>query len=309
MTICFYLQAKSEEQLASEKAFLEAERVWLVHRDGFAPAGLLKDDNDSAEGKVKVQLDCNGDIIEVDEDDVEKANPPGFDKVEDLAQLRFLNESSVLHTLRQRYGNKLIHTFAGPTMISINPMAPLAIYSDQVTRMFKECKIEDMPPHIYSIAQSAHRTMLRSRRDQSVAFIGRSGSGKSTNVKHVLNYFAATAQPHSSSSAPVLSQEKVSAIFVLLEAFGNSRTIMNANATRFSQMFSIDFDSNGYIASASVQVMMLEKTRVVRRPEGEPNFNVFYQMLAGLDNRFRRELHLENLNEPNLFMTPLQRVS
>ena len=69
-------QAKSEEELASEKAFLEAERGWLVHRDGFASAGLLKNDkqrnkdNDGIEegtgdGKVQVQLDYNGEIIEV----------------------------------------------------------------------------------------------------------------------------------------------------------------------------------------------------------------------------------------------------
>ena len=146
----------------------------------------------------------------------------------------------------------------------------------------------------------------------SLFFSSRSGSGKSCNVKHVLNYYAATTQPLSSSSTggppAVLSPDKVAAAFVLLEAFGNSRTVINANATRFSSLFSLDFDAGGYIASASVQVMMLDKTRVVgRRPEGEPNFNVFYQMLAGLDAKFRRELQLENLNEPNLFMTPLQR--
>ena len=80
------LQAKSEDELENEKAFLEADRVWLVHRDGFAAAGLLKDE--AGEGMVRVQLDYNGDIFNVEEDDVELANPPGFDKVEDLAQLR-----------------------------------------------------------------------------------------------------------------------------------------------------------------------------------------------------------------------------
>ena len=59
------LQAKSEEQLASEKAFEEAERVWLVHKEGFAAAGLLERTPHLPEGRVRVQLDYNGDIIEV----------------------------------------------------------------------------------------------------------------------------------------------------------------------------------------------------------------------------------------------------
>ena len=100
--------------------------------------------------------------------------------------------------------------------------------------MFKECKMEaDMPPHIYSVAHSAHRAMLRTRRDQSVAFIGRSGSGKTTNARHVVNYYAAAFGAPASNASPVLSCEKVAAVFTLLEAFGNSRTIMNSNASRY----------------------------------------------------------------------------
>ena len=80
--------------MENEKAFLEADRVWLVHRDGFAAAGLLKDE--AGEGMVRVQLDYNGDIFDVEEDDVELANPPGFDKVEDLAQLRYVSKSKLV---------------------------------------------------------------------------------------------------------------------------------------------------------------------------------------------------------------------
>lgn len=62
-----------------------------------------------------------------------QANPPQYDRAEDLASLRFLNESSCLHTLRQRFGSNLIHTYAGPNLIIINPQEELAIYTDKVS--------------------------------------------------------------------------------------------------------------------------------------------------------------------------------
>lgn len=73
----------------------------------------------------------------VDEEDVEKANPPQFDKTEQLSQIRYLNESSILHTLRQRYASNLIHTYAGDSMIVINPIAPLSIYSEKVRHFIR----------------------------------------------------------------------------------------------------------------------------------------------------------------------------
>ena len=54
--------------------------------------------------------------------------------------------------------------------------------------MFRGCKTEDMPPHIYSLAQTAYRNMLETRRDQSIILVGRSGSGKTTSFKHALFY-------------------------------------------------------------------------------------------------------------------------
>jgi myosin-18 len=120
-------------------------------------------------------------------------NAPQFDRAEDVCQLRFLNESSALHTLRQRYASNLIHTYAGPALIVINPAAPLAAYSDKLALMFRGCSQEDMPPHVYSSAQAAYRSLLSTRRDQALVFSGRSGAGKSSNCRHAMQYLVMAA--------------------------------------------------------------------------------------------------------------------
>ncbi|KAM4760495.1 unconventional myosin-XVIIIa isoform 2-T2 [Cyanocitta cristata] len=292
-------QAKTEEQIAAEEAWYETEKVWLVHKDGFSLGSQLRPEAGTPlpEGKVKVKLDHDGAVLEVEEDDVEKANPPSCDRVEDLASLLYLNESSTLHTLRQRYGGNLLHTYAGPTMVIINPLSSPSMYSEKVMHMFKGCRREDTSPHIYAVAQAAYRSMLMSRQDQAIVLLGASGSGKTTNCQHLVQYLATIA----GSTGKVFSVEKWQALYTILEAFGNSSTGMNGNATRFSQIISLDFDQAGQVASASVQTLLLEKLRVARRPANEATFNVFYYLLACSDSTLRTELHFNHLAENNVF--------
>ncbi|XP_076792365.1 unconventional myosin-XVIIIa isoform X10 [Arvicanthis niloticus] len=298
--------AKSEEQIAAEEAWYETEKVWLVHRDGFSLASQLKSEELSLpEGKVRVKLDHDGAVLDVDEDDIEKANAPSCDRLEDLASLVYLNESSVLHTLRQRYGASLLHTYAGPSLLVLSPRGAPAVYSEKVMHMFKGCRREDMAPHIYAVAQTAYRAMLMSRQDQSIVLLGSSGSGKTTSFQHLVQYLATIA---GTGGTKVFSVEKWQALSTLLEAFGNSPTIMNGSATRFSQILSLDFDQAGQVASASIQTMLLEKLRVARRPASEATFNVFYYLLACGDATLRTELHLNHLAENNVFgIVPLSK--
>ncbi|XP_021068543.1 unconventional myosin-XVIIIa isoform X14 [Mus pahari] len=298
--------AKTEEQIAAEEAWYETEKVWLVHRDGFSLASQLKSEELSLpEGKARVKLDHDGAILDVDEDDIEKANAPSCDRLEDLASLVYLNESSVLHTLRQRYGASLLHTYAGPSLLVLSTRGAPAVYSEKVMHMFKGCRREDMAPHIYAVAQNAYRAMLMSRQDQSIVLLGSSGSGKTTSFQHLVQYLATIA---GTSGTKVFSVEKWQALSTLLEAFGNSPTIMNGSATRFSQILSLDFDQAGQVASASVQTMLLEKLRVARRPASEATFNVFYYLLACGDATLRTELHLNHLAENNVFgIVPLSK--
>nr|XP_057935142.1 unconventional myosin-XVIIIa isoform X11 [Doryrhamphus excisus] len=289
---------KTEEQIAAEQAWYGSEKVWLVHKEGFSLATVVKTEPGVlSEGKVRIKLESDDTILDVDEDDIEKANPPSYDRSEDLASLLYLNESSVIHCLRQRYGGNLIHSYAGPNMVIVNPLSTPSMYSEKVMHMFKGCRREDTAPHIYSVAQSAYRNLLTTRQDQSIVLLGKSGSGKTTNCQHLVQYLVSIA----GSTGKIFSAEKWQAVYTILEAFGNTSTSMNANASRFSHIVSLDFDQAGQVASASIQTMLLEKMRVGRRPENESTFHVFYYMLDGADGNLRTELHFNHLAENNTF--------
>ncbi|XP_016516918.1 unconventional myosin-XVIIIa-like isoform X8 [Poecilia formosa] len=289
---------KTEEQITAEQAWYGSEKVWLVHKEGFSLATVLKTECGSLpEGRVKIKLEHDGTILDVDEDDIEKANPPTYDRSEDLASLVYLNESSMMHCLRQRYGGNLIHSFAGPNMVVINPLSTPSMYSEKVMHMFKGCRREDTAPHVYAVAQSAYRNLLTTQQDQSIVLLGKSGSGKTTNCQHLVQYLVSIA----GSTGKIFSAEKWQAVYTILEAFGNCSTTMNMNASRFSHVVSLDFDQAGQVASASIQTMLLDKLRVSRRPEAESTFNVFYYVMAGADSALRTELHLNQLNESSAF--------
>jgi len=57
----------------------------------------------------------------VKKDQIEQMNPPKFEKIEDMANLTYLNEASVLYNLRARYGAGLIyvrHYYSQPSSVA-----------------------------------------------------------------------------------------------------------------------------------------------------------------------------------------------
>lgn len=72
---------------------------------GFVAASIKKENGDD----VEVELAETGKRITILRDDIQKMNPPKFDKVEDMAELTCLNEASVLHNIKDRYYSGLIY--------------------------------------------------------------------------------------------------------------------------------------------------------------------------------------------------------
>ena len=80
--------------------------VWVPHQvQGFVSASVKKDRGD----EVEVEFTETGKGVRVSKDDIQKMNPPKFDKEEDMADLTCLNEASVLHNVKERYFSGLIY--------------------------------------------------------------------------------------------------------------------------------------------------------------------------------------------------------
>ncbi|XP_041972236.1 unconventional myosin-XVIIIa isoform X4 [Aricia agestis] len=285
-------EAKSEEQLACEKEWLQAGHMWLAHRGGFT--AVIRE-GDADDGRARVRVIQTGEVITVDEDDLEKANPPQLERCEDIASLRCLNECGALHVLRSRYAAALPHARAGHALLVLGPpRRTTPVYTEKVAAMFRGCRADDMPPHVFAAAQSAHRCMLAARRDRAIVFLGRSGSGKTTAMRHSVWYLA-SAYPAQGSK---LTPERLDAALDVLHTFGSSRTGSNAYASRFVSLTSLDFDGGGALVSASVQVLLPDL-----RPD-QTALRALNILFHGCDGRLRRELLLDQspVNAPNPYL-------
>uniref|UniRef100_A0A0R3S3V9 Myosin heavy chain, nonmuscle n=1 Tax=Elaeophora elaphi TaxID=1147741 RepID=A0A0R3S3V9_9BILA len=281
--------------------------VWVPHEtEGFVSGSIKEDRGDDA----VVELVDNGKRLTLSKDDLQKMNPPKFDKVEDMAELTCLNEASVLHNLRERYFSSLIYTYSGLFCVVVNPYKKLPIYSETLIEAFKGKKRHEMPPHIFAIADTAYRSMLQEREDQSILCTGESGAGKTENTKKVIQYLAyvAGATRQGKGNSPSKQKQDLENVIgelehqllqanPILEAFGNSKTVKNDNSSRFGKFIRINFDMSGYISGANIEFYLLEKSRTLRQAADERSFHVFYQFLRGTSAAEKGNFLLEDVDK------------
>ncbi|KAF4799132.1 Myosin-9 [Turdus rufiventris] len=268
--------------------------VWVPsEKNGFEAASLKEEVGDEA----IVELAENGKKVKVNKDDIQKMNPPKFSKVEDMAELTCLNEASVLHNLKERYYSGLIYTYSGLFCVVINPYKNLPIYSEEIVEMYKGKKRHEMPPHIYAITDTAYRSMMQDREDQSILCTGESGAGKTENTKKVIQYLAHVASSHKSKKDQGELERQLLQANPILEAFGNAKTVKNDNSSRFGKFIRINFDVNGYIVGANIETYLLEKSRAIRQAKDERTFHIFYYLLSGAGEHLKNDLLLEPYNK------------
>jgi myosin heavy chain 9/10/11/14 len=295
---------KSEERISAiegENDFSGKRYVWVKDAEKAFIRGWITEDLPS--NRVLVQFD-DGSSIETDIDEVDKVNPAKFDKADDMAELTHLNEGSVIHNLYTRYQADLIYTYSGLFLVTINPYCPLPIYGNDYVRMYKGQAREDTRPHIFAVSDAAFRRLVEEGENQSILVTGESGAGKTENTKKVIQYLAAVATADldtpltGRSPGKQLSNlsQQILRANPILESFGNAQTVRNNNSSRFGKFIRIQFTRSGQIAGAFIDWYLLEKSRVVKISQQERSYHVFYQLLAGADQRLRDALLLTGMD-------------
>ena len=266
-----------------------AKSVWIPSAEqGYIKAELIGDGTKPGTKKVKRSTDHAE--KEIKSESIDKQNPPKYELLEDLADMTYLSEASVVYNLSQRYVKFLIYTYSGLFCVTVNPYKWLPVYDNHVVGIYQGKRKAEMPPHIFSISDNAYNDMLRERHNQSMLITGESGAGKTVNTKRVIQYFAVVAASgaakDSGDGAPALKgggtlEDQIVAANPAMEAFGNAKTTRNDNSSRFGKFIRIHFGLTGRLASGDIDTYLLEKSRVVFQLKAERCFHIFYQICSG----------------------------
>ncbi|PVD39526.1 hypothetical protein C0Q70_02160 [Pomacea canaliculata] len=102
-----YLAVDRKKLLREQTQTFDGKKnCWVPDdKEGFLAAEIQSTKGD----EITVKLVKNNETKTFKKDDIQQMNPPKFEKIEDMANMTYLNEASVLHNLKTRYSAGLIY--------------------------------------------------------------------------------------------------------------------------------------------------------------------------------------------------------
>ena len=208
---------------------------------------------------------------------------------DNLATLPQITSHTITTTLTSRYVSQKIYTRIGDILIALNPFEDLDLYSDEaITEYSTHHDVYSLPPHIYSISQDSFNSLKSKGHNQCCVISGESGSGKTETAKLLMRFLS-----HSCETLVPDLPERCHQMNPLIEAFGNAKTVINSNSSRFGKYVELQFTPVGELVGAKITEYLLEKSRDISHTQGEQNFHIFYYLYAGLTLEYLNKLKLE----------------
>jgi len=232
--------------------------------------------------------------------EVYKPNPKSLDGVPDLCMLTYLAEENVLYNLNYRYKQSSVYTSTtSKVLVAINPYERMdANYTEEKMKAYQAAEInlegladeKTLPPHVFQVANAAYVNLCAKKVNQSIIVCGESGAGKTESAKYQMRFLAFTTTSSSADPSEFAAADKIGQQVLdanpILESFGNAKTLLNNNSSRFGKFTKLIFEevktsgpkARRRLIGALIEVYLLEKSRVVRQDKGERNFHIFYQL-------------------------------
>ncbi|XP_024080487.1 myosin heavy chain, muscle isoform X32 [Cimex lectularius] len=276
-----YLFVSLEQKRIDQTKPYDAKKACWVPDEG---EGFVQGEIKGTKGDIVTVSLPNGETKDFKKDLVGQVNPPKYEKCEDMSNLTYLNDASVLYNLKQRYYHKLIYTYSGLFCVAINPYKRFPVYTLRCAKLYRGKRRNEVPPHIFAISDGAYVNMLTNKENQSMLITGESGAGKTENTKKVIAYFAtvgASGKKDEAAEKKGTLEDQVVQTNPVLEAFGNAKTVRNDNSSRFGKFIRIHFGPSGKLAGADIETYLLEKARVISQQTLERSYHIFYQIMSG----------------------------
>jgi myosin heavy subunit len=249
----------------------------------------------------------------------------------DFNSLLYPNEPEILCFLSNKYSEKQFYHRIGDVTISLNPCETITQDYESFINKSALYNIDhtgqhNTIAHAYETADAAFNSMcadkyhLDKRVDQSIFVRGCCGSGKTENVKLILQYLTClsmrvlgSALQGSMLDSPRLVSLKekgassksitfdtslegrFTAVNTVLESMGNACRQCNSNSSRIGRVVTLGYAADCYIEDMSVDTFLLDTERVHSQQGQERNFHIFYELAAGASAEFRAECGIENL--------------
>ncbi|XP_049280842.1 myosin heavy chain, muscle isoform X7 [Anopheles funestus] len=276
----FLFVSLEQKRIDQSKPYDSKKACWVPEEKEGYVLGEIK----ATKGELVTVALPGGEEKNFKKEQLSQVNPPKFEKVEDMADLTYLNEAAVLHNLRQRYYSRLIYTYSGLFCVVINPYKRYPLYTNRCAKMYRGKRRNEVPPHLFAVSDGAYVNMLTNHENQSMLITGESGAGKTENTKKVIAYFAtigASGKKDENAEKKGSLEDQVVQTNPVLEAFGNAKTVRNDNSSRFGKFIRIHFTGSGKLAGADIETYLLEKARVISQQTLERSYHIFYQIMSG----------------------------
>ena len=114
-----YLRLTDMEMLEVRNAPFEGKTaMWVPYSEtGYTKAYKMGE----KDGKIECKRLVDDKVKLYKEDQVDQQNPPKYELLEDMANMTYLSEATVVHNLKERYLRFMIYTYSGRVTYSSTP--------------------------------------------------------------------------------------------------------------------------------------------------------------------------------------------